>query len=413
MKERILLRRSSPSAHSEERRKRRGAGSPVRRWHLAVGLLALLLVGGCTGGRFAAGGGWSAVVDGGELVYVGTQEGTLLALDAETGIREWQFPQDTGDSVDELGAIYGTPAVADGKAFLGGDNGKVYAVTAGRVEDGGGQKVWQFEVGFSGGIKESAADEISKGVVGSVVIVGDKAIFGAAVNSETGRFYVLNADDGSEECRYPASGTIGKVWSTPTVSDGIAYFGDLDHRLYAVSLEDCSLQWLAPVELGGAIASTPLVAQGRIYVGSFDRSFYAVDASSGQISKLLTAGNWFWGGVATDGRSLFVPSLDGKLYAVNLATGAQLWTPFDTGGAILSTPVVIGSQVVVASDADTLYLLSASNGSVQWSFEIGADVRGPLMAKDGVVYVHAMDRTIHAIDITKRFPVKGWPVSIK
>ena len=346
------------------------------------------------------------MVDGGELVYVGSREGTLLALDAETGIREWQFPQDTGDSGDAFGAIYGSPAVANGTIYLGGDDGRVYAVRAGRVESGGGRKAWAVPFDVDG-------EPETQGVIGGVIYDEGKVVFGAALDSERGRLYVLNADDGLEECRYPASGAIGKIWSTPAVADGIAYFGDLNHRFYAVSLEDCSLQWPAPVEFDGAIASTPLVRDGRVYVGAFDRTFYAVDAATGQVSTLLTADNWFWSGVATDGTSLFVPSLDGKLYAVRLARGTQLWAPFDTEGAILSTPVVMGNEVVVASDADTLYVLSASNGSVQWRFEIGADVRAPLMAKGDVVYVSAMDHTIHAIDISKRFPVNGWPVSTK
>ena len=101
------------------------------------------------------------------------------------------------------------------------------------------------------------------------------------------------------------------------------------------------------------------------------------------------------------------------MYAVNLATGAQSWVPFDTEGAILSTPVVVGNRVVVASDAETLFVLSARDGTVEWSFQIGADVRAPLLAKGSVVYLSAMDHRIYAIDIDDRASLRRWPVETR
>jgi outer membrane protein assembly factor BamB len=391
---------------------RRGR-APSRYLYILAGLLTILLAAGCAGGRFSAASGWSGVVDGGDLVYVGSMAGTLLALDAESGATEWEFPRETDGSGDEFGSIYGTPTLANGLIYAGGYNGRVYAVTAGRASEDGGLKEWQFEVGIVGGIEENDVDEVSKGVVGSVVVAEGKAVFGAAVDSENGRLYVLDAADGLEQCRYPETGTIGKIWSSPAVTNGIAYFGDLNHSFYAVSLEDCSLQWPAPIELDGGIASTPLVIAGKVYVGAFDRNFYAIDAKTGQADKLFTADNWFWSGVASDGSALFIPSLDGKLYAMSLSTGALLWEPFNTEGSILSAPVVVGNRVAVASDAETLFVLGTRDGILDWSFQIGADVRAPLMAKGSAVYLSAMDRTIHAIDVDERAPLRRWPVKTR
>ena len=366
---------------------------------LFVALLSLLLLGACVGNRFSPDAGWSGVADGGELVFVGSRDRQLLALDSEGGAIIWKFPIDKGDGGEVFGAIYGTPTLSDGLVYVGGYNGKVYIVDA----ESGSERA-QFEV---------EGDEGSKGVIGAVVVSEGKAVFGAADDSESGRLYVLNADTGEEVCRYPSQGTIGKVWSTPAVADGIAYFGDLNHRLYAVSLEDCTLQWQAPVELGGAIASTPLVVGGRVYVGAFDRTFYAVETFTGAVTELFTAENWFWSGVATDGRHLFVPSLDGKLYAIDLATGNLLWEPFDTEGAILSSPVVVNGQVVVASDSEVLYVLSTRDGSEVFRFLIGAKVRAPLIAQGSVVYVSAMDHTIRAYDLDDlRQPLK-WQQNTK
>jgi hypothetical protein len=63
-----------------------------------------------------------AVVDG--VVYVGEQkleDGSVLAVDADSGRRLWQY--DTGSSVQS------SPAVDEGRVYIGDNDGTVYALT--------------------------------------------------------------------------------------------------------------------------------------------------------------------------------------------------------------------------------------------------------------------------------------------
>jgi outer membrane protein assembly factor BamB len=62
---------------------------------------------------------WSspAVVDG--VVFVGSDDGNVYALDAASGARLWQ--RRTG------GGIWSSPAVVDGVVFVGSDDGDLYA----------------------------------------------------------------------------------------------------------------------------------------------------------------------------------------------------------------------------------------------------------------------------------------------
>jgi eukaryotic-like serine/threonine-protein kinase len=58
-----------------------------------------------------------AVANG--VVYVGSYDNNVYALDASTGAKLWSYT--TGYSV------YSSRAVADGVVYVGSENGKVYA----------------------------------------------------------------------------------------------------------------------------------------------------------------------------------------------------------------------------------------------------------------------------------------------
>jgi outer membrane protein assembly factor BamB len=321
-------------------------------------------------------------------------DGQILALDARTGNQVgMKYPEKKDSSV--FGGIYGTPSIGHNQVYVTGFNGTVHSLAQESLR--------------LNGIFHVEGTSSSRGVTGSVVVDGNKAIFGSAIGPKTGRLYVLDASNIQKEiCRFPkieqVSESINRIWATPIVSNGIAYFGDLGHRFYAVSIDDCTTKWSNPIILGGGIGSTPLILDDTIYVGAFDRKFYAIDVNTGAFRVLFEGEGWFWSGIASNGKHLFVPNMDGKLYSLDPETGNIIWK-FDTKGRILSSPVVINDQVVVASDAKQLYVLDAASGRVNWSLLLDGEVYGPLMAKsfpsgDDVVYLTTTDNTVQAINVS-------------
>src|SRR5208283_3347635 len=73
-----------------------------------------------------------AVVDG--VVYVGSEDGSVYALNATSGAKIWGYP--TGGSVDS------SPAVVNGVVYIGSWNGNVYALDA-----SSGAQLWNFTTG--------------------------------------------------------------------------------------------------------------------------------------------------------------------------------------------------------------------------------------------------------------------------
>ena len=143
----------------------------------------------------------SPIVAGGS-VYVLTDDGTMLALDAATGGLRWR--------VDGLGNVTsGTSALADGIIYVPSREGRLWAIDAET-----GTILWTSDV----------ADELtsSVSVANGVVYVGSRAGTAYAFDSTTGEVLWTT--------------TAGGATSTPIVVDGRVYFASFDEHVYAYGL---------------------------------------------------------------------------------------------------------------------------------------------------------------------------------
>ncbi len=106
----------------------------------------------------------SPAVAGG-MVYVGSLDKRVYALDASTGAEVWSF--DTGDTVRS------SPAVANGVVYVGSKNGMFFALDAGT-----GQELWSYATGSN--VRSSPA------VANGVVYVGSGDYYLYAFDASTG-----------------------------------------------------------------------------------------------------------------------------------------------------------------------------------------------------------------------------------
>ena len=83
------------------------------------------------------------------------------------------------------------------------------------------------------------------------------------------------------------------------------------------------------------------------------------------------------------GKVFFGSSADHKVYAIDLQTGAEVWT-FITEGPVRFAPVVRGDRVYVASDDGHLYCLQAATGKLDWKFR-GGPSDGKLIGNDQMI----------------------------
>jgi eukaryotic-like serine/threonine-protein kinase len=89
--------------------------------------------------------------------------------------------------------------------------------------------------------------------------------------------------------------------------------------------------------------------------------------------------------VVSDG-FVFIPSYDGKLYALDEYTGSLIWS-FATGSNIVATPAVGNGIVYLSSKDFTVYALDENTGSMLWRISnIAPVVSSPVLADGKLFY---------------------------
>lgn len=160
--------------------------------------------------------------------------------------------------------------------------------------------------------------------------------------------YALDAKTGAERWVYPTELPLGH---SPTLHDGVAYVGGLDHRLHAVDALTGEGLWT--FEAGAGFQTNPLVMDGRVYAGNRDGFFYAIEAQGARAGRLAwryrTEGPILFSAAYKDGVVYFA-SQDSRAYALDARTGALVWRSAKLPGAGFHSwwPVVHGDRLILA-----------------------------------------------------------------
>jgi outer membrane protein assembly factor BamB len=120
--------------------------------------------------------------------------------------------------------------------------------------------------------------------------------------------------------------------------------------------------------------------------------------------------------IGSDG-TVYVGSMNNKLYALNGKTGVKLWE-FETGGWVFSSPAIGSDGTVYIGSAypdKKLYAINGKSGVKQWEFETGSSeylgVSSPAIGSDGTVYVGSKDHRLYAIKTDSKGLAKSpWPM---
>ena len=385
----------------------------ARRLFTLTALVALSLAAcaqgqGCARTLIAWGEGWSSPAASDGVVYVGTRQGEVWALDAFQGDVIWRF---SPEKDERLGAVFGPPSVGNGFVYVGdrGDRsgrtakaGKLFALSKDR-EDGGS-------------IRRDRGEWVRPPTEGAIgAIVGGPALDQGLVmvGSDDGNLYAFRTTGESAGEMAWSFPTGAQIWSSPVATGDMVYFGSMDRHIYAVHTTGDragSIAW--KYKTGGAVLSTPLLLDGMVIVGSFDRKLYALESRTGALRWSFSGDEWFWAGPATDGDVIFAPTMGGTVYALGKNGNPKWATPFKGESPIVSSPVVVEGRLVVATDGGLLHLLSTRTGEeLEGAKDFDKQIKGPLSREGSLVFVGAEDSTVRAVDVVA-WDVK-WLVSTK
>ena len=217
-----------------------------------------------TGGRVRSSG---AIV--GDIVYIGSADGNVYALDAQTGEKRWAFR--TGAEV------YSSPAVANGLVFVGSRDGRIYALDA---ETGAAK--WTHQVGRP--VRASGVVVDSVLYIGSGEVPHERGLF----EQTRPNLWALDVETGEVEWQYNCGG----IWSRPAVADGVVYIATLGANISAVSARTGEEKWSVHTQAGPFWAS-PVLSGRSLFIGSIDKNLkrlYVMDVENGHWRWIAEAG---------------------------------------------------------------------------------------------------------------------------
>jgi outer membrane protein assembly factor BamB len=268
------------------------------------------------------------VVDG--LVYFGSGDGNLYALDAGSGEEKWKFQ--TGD------VIHASPAYADGVVYFGSWDSWFYALDA-RT---GAQK-WRFHGGEDPVAHNQVGFQSSAAVVDGTVYVGCRDSNLYALDAATGKekwkfnnagswvitspavargrvifatsdsslFHMVDAQTGKPIAKQQAK---AYMFGSPAVAGDIVYQGVTNGTLEARDLDSGDLLWEFRTESSKRNHYWVLTAENRFNMPMLFRS-RAGDAAVVTVDRQFSVGSFFSSPLVANG-VLYVGSTDGNLYAL-------------------------------------------------------------------------------------------------
>ncbi len=181
---------------------------------------------------------------------------------------------------------------------------------------------------------------------------------------------------------------------------------------YRITLERMHL-WRVKATSTGSFESRPLLINNDVYCVTRNGTIYVLDRNSGatkqtySIEELtgnksqvhdVTANSVYSSGL------LYIPSLDGNLYAVDISKRTLAWH-YEVKDFIRSEPAIFDSpkhgKKVIAFGAENgnLYCLSADKGELLWSTQTKGPVLSSPVYESGFIYFTSRDFSIYKVSV--------------
>ncbi len=316
----------------------------------------------------------ATVVDG--RVYVGALNGTLYALDAQTGEKKWTYQVE--------GAIKASPSIHNGVAYFGDGDGIFHAVDINTQA-----AKWQF----------TTEGEI----ISSANVVGDRVLFG----SYDGFLYCLNRENGELVWKLETEGYVHGtpgVWTQVANDSGktnnFAIVTGCDSYLRVINIDDGTQT--QQVNLGAYVGASPAISRNHVYCGTYGTEILGVALDTGEIVWRYRHPKRrfpFFASAALTEDSVIIGGRDKMVHALSQATGESLWT-YTAKSRIESSAVIVGKRAFLGTTRGLFIALDITTGESVWEFATGSSIVASPSVSDGRIYIGTEDGILYCFGST-------------
>jgi len=341
--------------------------------------------------KFDGSGSSPVIADG--VLYVGSADGAIFALDPGSGETKWRFQTGEGLSREQgmRRRVDMTPAVENGTVFVGSGDHSFYAIDAAT-----GKMRWSYVAGPGMASMTNQSYTRPAAVLrnGTVYFVTGDGLH--ALDALTGKrkwlFETLREipieQMNMAAKRAPTGLAMGDSAVYVTAWPFIRRDTPRKSFLYAVDPESGKTKWVTSVD--GLDTTAPVTAKGLAFFAiSSPTRLYGIDAADGEVKWSSDGERKFGTPVLLVAEDAIYFCTDRKLLALELGTGRQLWSfSADETRTILKADqhlYVITHAGTIARPKDTIHALALTTGQEKWSRSL-SESAGDVMIHDGVVY---------------------------
>ena len=180
---------------------------------------------------------------------------------------------------------------------------------------------------------------------------------------------------------------------TPATGDGMV-FVSADAHVIAIDQRSGTTLWRTP--LPSALAGPVYWDSGWVLASADTGEVIAIRAEDGHVLWRNALGSPLAERPSPAGDRLYVALADHRLAALDLETGAAVWTL--ALEAEVTGLLALEDQLLVGTRANRLHSISLDRGRIRWTQRAGADVIGAPAADDDSIYFVAFDNVLRALN---------------
>ncbi|MFF1872982.1 PQQ-binding-like beta-propeller repeat protein [Kitasatospora herbaricolor] len=315
---------------------------------------------------FRTGGSiWAQPVISGDIVYIGSSDCVIYALDISTGQLRW--------SRELPFYISSSPAASTDAVYLGlpsiGWKGGVVGLSALN-----GQPCWEYGAGTAADFAPTVIDNI-------IYFAGGDGKVRAITAGKTRPRWASRVGAGN--------------WYAPQAADGMIYIGGTSGHICALESRTGKERWRYTTK--GKVEAPLAVGNGTVIATSRSDGVYAVTAAAGKFKWSIKSRKRY-SSATIAGDFCYIGNDQGYIQSLSLDKGQERWSyPVHGGVGGFGSPVVSDGVVYVGTLEGYLYALDADEGTWIWSRKVKDCIPAAVSVAHGMVYFCSSD-SAYAVD---------------
>ena len=317
----------------------------------------------------------------GDVIYAASAEGRVRAFERAKGKSLWKVDLDT--------PLSGGVGVYENALLLGSDEGSVL-----KLDASSGELLWSTQLHGE--------------------VLAPPQANGRVVIAQTydGKLQGLDFHSGEVLWTYDSNVPVLTIRGTsvPILNNGVVYAGFANGRVLAFDAQTGSIGWEARVAISQGrseierivdVDGTMQLAGNELYAASYQGRVVAIDAASGR--KLWQQDVSSFSGVSQGFGNIYVADEDGTVTAYLRNGQGERWTQTALGYRELSRPTPVSSYVAVGDFEGYVHLLSQINGEFVGRVKVDGDgVRADMLSDGNVLYVFGNSGKLAVYEITAK-----------